>query len=329
MRSLFEKSIKKVSLLNERSLNYLIIVLLCLHFGCRPTSTNKDKVCSFSEKVDQRYALMASKFEDLEALKELVRISYQEEKSLFRSKKKSVELNFCSRLGDVYSSMSEGMSQAEILDAKRSNFTDKLEVLYSEPRVIQNRKHLKDIFLLARRRYDLYTYGDPAFYDLSLAAFEKTYIDSNLLSARDLGEKGLINTFNHITGQAMVSSIYSAELADLVADLHERQNMPELIDGNFSEAQLNDSLDNPVDNYVDMVNNEVGQMLGRRLKEKYQIRLHQQWTPKLLCDYLNDLQEFYSRAFHLKMLPFREDEEVVRRFCVKLNTYYQLKHNII
>ena len=75
------------------------------------------------------------------------------------------------------------------------------------------------------------------------------------LSCEELSEKGYLNTFNHITAQAFMTSIFSERLADFIADVHELYNMPELITGDFTEQQLADFENGPVDNYVDMINN--------------------------------------------------------------------------
>lgn len=91
------------------------------------------------------------------------------------------------------------------------------------------------------------------------------------LSVQDSLEKGYLNTFNHVTAQAIISSFFSEDLADLIGDLHERFYLPELTTGNFKESQLTDSINNPTDNYVDIINNEIGQKIGKALKDNYKI----------------------------------------------------------
>ena len=108
------------------------------------------------------------------------------------------------------------------------------------------------------------------------------------------------------------------EMADFVADVHERENMPELIYGNFSEAQLTDPNNNPVDNYVDIVNNELGQQLGILLKSKYGITYETVWTAELLASYLNDIQQYYSTSFRITIKPFRASDDVLIRFVRKV-----------
>jgi hypothetical protein len=281
--------------------------------------------CDQNSKTYHQYALLSSRIDGLEELNELLTIEYLQGNTTFS--KAEVKLSFCSEFGLIYSELMEGLSQDEVMKARKAGISEKIKVLFAEPSLVQNRKHLKDIYLLSRRRHDVYGYRDVAFYDLALEASRKIGVDESAYRfERDSSEKGYINTFNHITAQAIISSIYSRELADLIADVHERYNMPELIRGDFSADQLNSLDNNPVDNYVDIINNEIGQLIGHQLKEKYKIKLHQQWTEKLLCQYLNDLQVFYSRAFKVKLMPFHKDEEVIIRFCEKLNSYYKTNY---
>jgi hypothetical protein len=108
-------------------------------------------------------------------------------------------------------------------------------------------------------------------------------------------------------------------LADFVGDTHERYYHPELITGKFSEKQVNDLDEGPLDNYVDVINNEWGQEIGVKLKEKYSINRNTRWTPELLASYLNELQRYYSWAFQIGFRPVRPDEEVVIKFSSKMN----------
>lgn len=163
--------------------------------------------------------------------------------------------------------------------------------------------------------------GDIAFYDLAEQSVRQIREeDRKKMSEHDLSEKGYLNTFNHVTAQALITSLYSERLADFISDVHERQTMPELITGDFSPGLRNDVDKGPTDNYLDMINNEYGQELGKRLKRKYQIRESSYWTPSLLADYLNDVQNYYSAAFDISFLPFRETDDMVIRFAVKINS---------
>ena len=137
-------------------------------------------------------------------------------------------------------------------------------------------------------------------------------------NAEDLSEKGYLNTFNHITGQAFMTSIFSEKFADFIADVHERGNMPELITGVFTNDQIMDLEKGPVDNYVDMINNEWGQELGERLKKKHQITSTTNWAVEFLAMFLNDIQQYYSWTFQVGFEPFKPEDDVVKKFSFKL-----------
>ncbi len=95
--------------------------------------------------------------------------------------------------------------------------------------------------------------------------------------------------------------------------------MPELMTGHFSTDQIMDPNVNPLDNYVDIINNEWGQELGKKLRDKYQINSNTVWTPELLTNYLNDIQSYYRWSLQIGMEPFRPQDTVVTRFSHKLN----------
>jgi hypothetical protein len=178
---------------------------------------------------------------------------------------------------------------------------------------------------LGRRRPWQFGKGDVAFYDLAEAMVQHiAAVDTIDMPARDLSEKGYLNTFNHITAQAFMTSIFSEELADFVADVHERFNMPELIAGHFTEKQLSDMETGPVDNYIDIINNEWGQELGKVLRKKYGLTKQTVWTPALLTAYLNDIQSYHSWAFQIGFTPFRSSDEKVIQFANKINTVLML-----
>ncbi|HJW27619.1 MAG TPA: hypothetical protein VJ508_00030, partial [Saprospiraceae bacterium] len=173
----------------------------------------------------------------------------------------------------------------------------------------------------SRRKDLLFGEGDIAFYDL--AATMVRHIspqDTAGLPAKDFTEKGFLNTFNHVMAQSFMTSLFSRSLADFVGDVHERSHLPELVSGRFTTKQLLDVDDGPVDNYLDIINNECGQELGQMLKSKYGINSYTHWTPELLRNYLNDIQAYHSWAFQIGFTPFRETDEMVIRFAAKINT---------
>jgi hypothetical protein len=95
--------------------------------------------------------------------------------------------------------------------------------------------------------------------------------------------------------------------------------MPALITGNFTEAQIADIQNGPVDNYVDMINNEWGQELGKELGHAYKINRNTVWTPQLLANYLNDIQIHQGWVFRIGFAPFKPEDVKVIQFVEKIN----------
>ena len=298
-----------------------VILLFLIWASCGESQHTKeqDNCSTFSDHYkgsciencqQTKGALLASRVSSLSELKTIVKIDYFNQ---------MVRLAQCSSGKGVVSILKEGISQTDIINAKNGGLWDKIAFVVKAPQTVADRVSLSNIYILSRRRNDLFGWGDVAFYDLALAA-EKKIITEEIAykTVRDSSEKGYINSFNHITAQAIITSCYSEEMADFVADAHELYNMPELTTGAFTKEQLTDPNTNPVDNYVDMVNNEWGQEIGKKLKKKYNLSNQTQWTPKLLADYLNDIQSYYSWAYQIGMEPFRSEEDIVVKFSKKL-----------
>ena len=270
-----------------------------------------------------RGALLASRINSLEEFKAIVSVEYENEEGI---QLKGRPNNYLVRLYQrvegkpILSELRRDISQKDIIKARDGNIFDKISLLFKSPYAVAQRKNLKDIYMLARWRHDIFGYRDVAFYNFAQLAQNKITDEVKAyVNPKDSSEKGYINTFNHVTAQAIITSCYSEEIADFIADLHERKNMPELITGVFTKDQLEHEFDNPVDNYVDMINNEWGQELGKMLASKYAISYSTHWTPQLLSNYLNDLQSFYSWSFGIEMRPFRPNEIEVIRFAGKIN----------
>lgn len=300
-------------------------------WGCNPSyngaNLNHSAECGFMEDTIEtgqyptgRQALLATRIPSLEALKSVIQIEYHASGA-----DSFVCLYHCSGGKAVTSILKTGVSQGDFNKARNSDaLGDRLSLLFRSPYAVANRKDLEKVFLLSRWDPRLFGQGDVAYFDLAKqSAGHINTPDLAFLNPRDSTEKGYINSFNHITAQALITTCFSEEMADFIADAHERHHHPELITGKFTEAQIKDLDEGPVDNYVDMVNNEWGQEIGKQLKEKYHLHRETHWTPELLADYLNDLQHYYSRAFQVGFEPFRREDELLRRFSEKMNTVMQ------
>ena len=269
-------------------------------------------------------ALMASRFNTLEDLREVVEMQYFTDSMGVDSGgyiNPAVRLVYSDNENEIRCYLESGISQGDIIAVRDGDTWDGISLVINSPYAIANRESLNKIYVLARRRAEVFGEGDVAFYDLAETAVANISTPGlAFLVERDSSEKGFINTFNHVTAQALITTLFNEELAGFIADVHERYHMPELVTGKFSPEQLTDPDKNPIDNYVDIVNNKLGQELGSLLKEKYQIKESTVWTPQLLANYLNDINSFYSWSLHIGFKPFKPEDELITRFTAKMNT---------
>ena len=270
-----------------------------------------------------RGALLGTRIASFEEMKTIIQIEYENGSITADStapENSWVRVHHCSYGREVVSVLEKGITESDFykaMDAILPRFT----VLFGCPYAVMHRRDLDKIFVLSRFRPDLFGVSDVAFLHIAKALVENINTpDMAFKNTRDSTEKGYLNSFNHITAQAIVTSCFSEELADFVADIHERYRHPELITGIFTQAQMADLEEGPVDNYVDIVNNEWGQEIGKQLKVKYGINRATNWTPELLANYLNDMQAYYISAFQIGFKPFRAEDKVVRVFANKMNT---------
>ena len=299
---------------------FLILLFVCLFLSCKQQSTEitdqQTKENHFRHFSTIKGALLATSFNSLEELKQVVQFEYS--KSSFG--RSYVQLIHLSHGKEIKSVLKTGVSEADFRKAGAGGFWERLKLAVNSPYFVIKRNDMLRVYNLSRRRGTKFGEGDVAFYDLAETMLYNI-VDEDLvsISAKDLSEKGLLNTFNHITAQAFMTTIFSQKLADFVADTHERRNLPELISGEFTIEQLNDLSKGPVDNYVDMINNEWGQELGKELAKKYKINRKTYWTPDLMANYLNDIQAYYGWAFQFGFRPFKKSDELVIKFSNKIN----------
>ena len=312
-------------------LRYFFLIILIVSASCQRSEQAMPAKKGGQQNVKQQSssytigngALLSTRFTSFTDLKTIIKIEYRENiPGTVRSGpvKNEVRLTHVCGGHEVISVLKSGLSQTDFVNARKGNVWAKILLGLKCPYALLNKNDLANIENLGRRRPWIYGMGDVAFYDL--AENMVSHIsdeDRVLIPSEDLSEKGYLNTFNHIAAQAFMTSVFSETTADFVADVHELFNMPELITGNFTEVQLNDLSEGPVDNYVDMINNEWGQELGKILREKYAIDRSTHWTPQLMADYLNDIQNYHSWALQIAFHPFRPSNDVVIRFSNKIN----------
>lgn len=259
--------------------------------------------------------MLASRFQDLDDFQKSVKIDYAD-----RNGQNTVTLTLKKHESSLTSILVSGINQGDLITAKDSSLNHKAKVVLQSPYSVRIRERLNKCYLLARRRPDYFGPGDIAFYDFAESLQKKiTKTSSAFQNYRDSSEKGYINTFNHVTAQMLITIIYDEKTADHIADLHELYHMPELTSGEFSDAQLSDTLNYPVDNYIDMINNEIGQELGKALKRKYEISQTTKWNDEILCNMMNDLVDYYTYSFGNHMERFDPEDELIKKFSQKIN----------
>lgn len=308
---------------------FLGCLLCCLIQSCSPSSADLAIVrCTSNNTLDSHsskgiHALLASRFGNLEDLKKVLNIEYygvDEMTDSIGDSHSYVVLKHCSHHKMATSILKKGLSQTNITDAANGTFIDRVALILQDPYAGRNRLNLYKVFNLGRRRANVYGYGDVAFYDLALASVKHIIPHAQtFIHPQDSSEKGYLNTFNHITAQAFITACFSEEFADYIADVHERNNLPQLITGKFPAAKESDNVHNSVDNYVDMINNEWGQSLGIQLKKELDIDPTRPWTPSLLCNFLNKIQQHYCYAFGFTMHPFRQQDRLILQYTTKIN----------
>lgn len=299
-------------------------------FECDP-SAGRDSSSFGRERAcrEMKGALLGTRFKSFEELKSAVRIEYFNNNAGQDSSipgNALVRVSYCCNGTEIISVLESGISQGDIYKARFGNIWNRLSLIFNSPYSVINRRDVERIYALARWRPEWFGEGDVAFYNLAEKSVDNiNTVDLAFRHPRDSTEKGYLNSFNHITAQAFITSCFSEGMADFIADVHERYHHPDLITGKFTEEKIKDLDEGPVDNYVDLINNEWGQELGKDLKEKYNITGDTRWTPELMANYLNDLQSYYSWAFQIGFAPFRPADELVIRFSGKINVVMKME----
>lgn len=288
------------------------MLLLLTAFGCAPPSEDWPDEDPFQSIG--KGALLTTHFDSFEEFKKVVQVEYK------NGSKPEVRLTHKSGEHKVTSVLKVGVSEADIMQARIGSLWNKVGLCFRSPFFVMYRQDVLKVYILGRRRHNLFGWKDVAFYDLAETMMDHI-VNVGIVpqDSSDFSEKGYINTFNHINSQALMTTLFSEKLADFIADTHERSTMPELISGDFSAEQLTDIKNGAVDNYVDFINNEWGQEIGKVLKRKYKINRQTEWTAQLLTDYLNDMQKYYSEALQIGFEPYSVEDEVVVRFTDKVN----------
>jgi|SRR5688572_82879 len=316
----------------KHTVYYTLLVLLIVSIDCPSSVSIAQQMDSTSMEANSlsypglasnagNGVLLLTRFKSLEELKQVVSFKYVSDSINEKDNVSEVQLNYQSGGASVTSILKSGIDEADFIHARDGDFWDRVRIGLRSPFAAVNRDNLVRIEHLGRKRPWLFGKGDVAFFHLA-EKMVYNILDDDLreMTSEDLSEKGYLNTFNHVMAQAFMTTIFSERIADFVADVHERHRMPELITGKFTDKQLTDLQDGPLDNYIDIINNELGQELGKLLRKKYSINRNTYWTPELLADYLNDIQSYHSWALRIGFEPFRSTDEMVIHFASKINS---------
>jgi len=280
--------------------------------GCHQSSDVLYEAKDF--KLKGKGVLLTTRFNSFEEFKKEVQVEYS------KDEKSWVRITQNSNNQIVSSILKSGVKESDIVAIRDGGLIGKIKLVLTAPYFVTNRNDILRVYMLTRRRHRIFGGGDIAFFDIAKTMMRNiNSADLRNIPEEDLSEKGYINTFNHANSQALMTAIFSEQLADFIADTHERSNMPELITGKFTDVQIADIKNGPVDNYVDIINNEWGQELGKLLGKKYQISRETVWTPELLVNFLNDLQSYYSWVFQIGFEPFKSSDDLIIRFSKKIN----------
>jgi len=305
--------------------NLTLLILLIYGLAACDSISEKTYDNSIEENISDHFpthkALLASRINSLDSLKKIISIEYFPKDASNETPNIHVKLTYTSGGEDITAVLEEGINQSEIVNARDGSLLDKMFLLLNSPYSIKHRDDFKKIYILARRRRHLYGDLDKAFYDIALASVKKiNTINKAYLTIRDSSERGYVNTFNHVTSQAIITSIFGQEKAAFIADVHERYNMPQLISRHQIDSLLAEGHEKGIiDNYVDIVNNKIGQQLGIYLAKKYNIHRNTNWSHQLLAEYLNDINHYYRLKFGIGMNSFSKNEELIALFSKKIN----------
>ncbi|MDG1725018.1 MAG: hypothetical protein P8I11_04955 [Bacteroidia bacterium] len=294
----------------------ILLTFIFIIVGCDHNSTNIQKpICK---------ALLATDFNSMYELKSVVNLNYVNQSN--DSCKGTVQISYTNKGQTIYTEFSDGVSEGDIVKAHKGSILDKILLALKAPYAVKIRNELSKIFMLSRRRPTIFGENDVAFYDLAQASMRNVTVTKNSFKTlRDSLEKGYINTFNHITAQALITAIYNEDIAHFIASVHERFHMPHLVSGKFSIIDLTDTVNYPVDNYIDIINNEIGQELGKYLKHKYNINQKTKWTADFTCKFLNEIQDYYAESFDIQIKSYKNNDRLIMRFSKKIEAINHMK----
>jgi hypothetical protein len=200
-----------------------------------------------------------------------------------------------------------GLGEDEAVGIKDGGFWKKLGGGVMHPGAALYRNDLKDIYKITKDKSE--NLKVSLTYAISLKML------SNLSAGEQENNKQYRydNSFLHFAGQTLASSIFGEGASQYAADIHER-DFTGVFTGVGEEAKL-------VDAYVDLVNNAWGRAFGKELSGKYGIDRETTWTDELSANFLNDVQDYFSKSYPgLKFNKFDKNSDFIKGFTKDLNS---------
>jgi RHS repeat-associated protein len=255
--------------------------------------------------LDGLEALVAKDYGTLESLKKSINIVYRGED--VEDASVSVTHTYLER--SASNTLNNGIGDEELKRAANGDFDLQFETAKKYPMLILYKGSLQKKQSLSYRNKNN---SGTALYYVASAMVNNI---KGSLKENHQGDRGLVNTFNHLGGQAIITMLYSRYSADFAGDIHER-DQPSLRTGKIKKSEVSQA----IDNYVDLVNNSWGQKLGSKLAGNFRNNLHNGvWFDRDTSELLNEIQNYYSETFGYEFNEFTKDTPIVKQFTDLLN----------
>ena len=103
------------------------------------------------------------------------------------------------------------------------------------------------------------------------------------------------NSFLHLFGSALTTSMFGEETAKWAQDIHEKtpKNLSKI---DLAKEAGDKNQERIQDNVKDLINNAWGRSLGTSLAETYNISNNTEWTVELATDYINDVINYWNNS---------------------------------
>jgi hypothetical protein len=203
------------------------------------------------------------------------------------------------------------VGQAELTKAKSGGFTDKAALGLAHPELVWHKGALEGVEKLSYVKKNV---SGSAIGKVSEAMAANITSRPPRPNTKTRTDEAIKNMLLHVFGQAIITTIYGRAAADLVGDIHER-DQPALIVGGFTAAEERQA----IDNYCDLINNLHGQTWGAELSTRLGVDDDTVWTPTITALYASELQKLIAAEMGWKMTPFTAKNPVIVKFTDLLN----------